>query len=191
VAKAWEQIELFARRAPWTPRTVLVTGAGPIGLLAALLAVQRGYDVHVLDLVTEGRKPRLVADLGATYHHGSVGDLGFAPDLVVECTGVGALAFGIVEHLAPDGVVCLTGISGGRPATADLSALNRDIVLGNTVVFGTVNAARGHYEQAVRALASADPAWLSRLVSRRVPLDRWPEALQKGRDDVKVVVELR
>ncbi|MGH3328041.1 MAG: glucose 1-dehydrogenase [Streptomycetales bacterium] len=190
-SKAWDRIELLARGAPWTPRTVLVTGAGPIGLLSALVAVQRGYDVHVLDLVTEGPKPGLVADLGATYHQGSVGDLGFAPDLAVECTGVGALAFDVVEHVAPGGVVCLTGISGGRPGRADLSAVNRDIVLGNTVVFGAVNAARAHYEEAVQTLAAADHGWLSRLVSRRVPLDRWPAALQKGRDDVKVVVELR
>ena len=39
-------------------KTVLVTGAGPIGLLAALLSVQRGYDTYVVDLVTEGASPR-------------------------------------------------------------------------------------------------------------------------------------
>ena len=49
-----------------------MTGAGPIGLLAALLAVQRGYEVHVLDRVTDGPKPELVRRLGATYHAGGV-----------------------------------------------------------------------------------------------------------------------
>jgi len=71
VAKAWEQIERIGARATFAPRSVLVTGAGPIGLLAALLAVQRGYEVHVLDQVTDGRKPELVAqpgDLGAVHH---------------------------------------------------------------------------------------------------------------------------
>ena len=43
VAKAWDHIERIGRRAPWAPEKVLVTGAGPIGLLAALLATQRGY----------------------------------------------------------------------------------------------------------------------------------------------------
>ena len=71
VAKAWEQVVgPCGSRAFWEPRHVLVTGAGPIGLLAALLGVQRGLDVHVLDRVTEGAKPQLVADLGATYHSG-------------------------------------------------------------------------------------------------------------------------
>src|SRR5690348_8201789 len=63
VAKAWEHIERIGRRAAWQPRRVLVTGAGPIGLLAGLLGVQRGLEVHVLDLVTEGPKPALVRDL--------------------------------------------------------------------------------------------------------------------------------
>ena len=57
VAKAWEQIERIGGRACFDARRVLVTGAGPIGLLAALLAVQRGYEVHVLDRVTDGPKP--------------------------------------------------------------------------------------------------------------------------------------
>ena len=57
VAKAWEQVEKVGARGWFEPRTVLVTGAGPIGLLAALLGVQRGLEVHVLDQVTSGPKP--------------------------------------------------------------------------------------------------------------------------------------
>ena len=37
VAKALDHISRIGRRAAWRPATVLVTGAGPIGLLAALL----------------------------------------------------------------------------------------------------------------------------------------------------------
>ena len=55
VAKAWDHIERIGARSEWQPRTALVTGAGPIGLLAALLAAQRGLDVHVLDRITTGR----------------------------------------------------------------------------------------------------------------------------------------
>ena len=57
LAKAWEHVERIGRRAVWEPWRVLVTGAGPIGLLAAMMGVQRGLDVHVLDVVTEGPKP--------------------------------------------------------------------------------------------------------------------------------------
>lgn len=73
VAKAWDQIErIGARSAVWAPRTVLICGAGPIGLLAALLGVQKGHDVYVVDRVTDGAKPQLVTDLGATYRAGAV-----------------------------------------------------------------------------------------------------------------------
>ena len=72
VTKAWEQVDTIGRRAFWEPRTVLVTGAGPIGLLAAMLGMQRGLDVHVLDRVDSGLKPELVRALGASYHAGSV-----------------------------------------------------------------------------------------------------------------------
>src|SRR6478672_6102851 len=50
--------------------------------LVSVLGVQRGLEVHVLDRVTEGAKPQLVADLGATYHSGSVKDVGFEPDVI-------------------------------------------------------------------------------------------------------------
>ena len=87
VAKAWEQVAAMRARAFWEPRTALVTGAGPIGLLAALIGVQHGLDVHVLDRVTDGTKPRLVGELGATYHAGSIADLDLEPDVVIECPG--------------------------------------------------------------------------------------------------------
>ena len=88
VAKAWDHIEKIGRRAAWAPQKVLVTGAGPIGLLAALLATQRGYQTYVLDLVTEGRKPEMVRRLGATYfHRGNLGEAAAEADIVIECTG--------------------------------------------------------------------------------------------------------
>lgn len=68
VAKAWEQIERIGARAYFDPKVVAVTGAGPVGLLAALLGVQRGLEVHVYDLVNEGPKPGLVKELGAVFH---------------------------------------------------------------------------------------------------------------------------
>src|SRR3954464_11688287 len=51
VTKAWEQVLMIGHRAFWEPHTVLVTGAGPIGLLAALVGKQHGLEVHVLDRV--------------------------------------------------------------------------------------------------------------------------------------------
>jgi glucose 1-dehydrogenase len=189
LAKAWEHIERIGRRATWTPRTVLVTGAGPIGLLAALLGVQRGLRVHVLDRVESGPKPELVAALGATYHT-DLDAIDVEPDVVVEGTGAAPLIADVMARNARNAVVCLTGVSSsGRELQVDVGALNRAIVLQNDVVFGSVNANRRHYEQAAEALAAADRGWLERLITRRVPLDDVAEALRQRDDDVKVVVE--
>ena len=69
VAKAWEQVDRIGNRAHWEPKTAVVTGAGPIGLLAALLGVQRGLEVHVIDQMETGLKPDLVRALGAPLPH--------------------------------------------------------------------------------------------------------------------------
>jgi glucose 1-dehydrogenase len=189
VAKAWDHIERIGHRADWQPKKVLVTGAGPIGLLAALLGRQRGLEVHVLDQVTEGLKPDLVAALGATYHHGSVADAAVEADVVLECTGVGQLIFDVMDTTATDGIVCLTGVSsGGRDLPIDAGLLNRRLVLGNDVVFGSVNANRRHYEAGAAALAAADKDWLARLVTRSVPLADWKDAYTRQPGDVKVTL---
>jgi glucose 1-dehydrogenase len=193
VAKAWEQVERIGQRAWFDPRSVLVTGAGPIGLLAALLGTQRGLDVHVLDVVSDGPKPDLVADLGATYHHEALDAVTakVCPEVVIEATGVGELVFGAMAGTASYGIVCLTGVSsGGRSIQVDAGMVNRDIVLENDAVVGSVNANLRHYAQAAEALAAADLDWLQRVVTRRVPLERFAEAFEARPDDVKTVLTL-
>ena len=190
VAKAWEQVRRGGERAHWEPRTVLVTGAGPIGLLAALVGSMRGLDVHVLDRVESGAKPQLVRDLGATYHTGSATSIGFDPDIIIECTGVGQVIADSLHAVAPGGVVCLTGVgSGGRAtglATADVAAT---MVLQNNVVVGSVNANKRHWYKASQLLARADRAWLSRLITRREPPEAFMRALHRQPDDIKVVLQ--
>lgn len=191
LAKAWEHIEAIGRRARWEPRRVLVTGAGPIGLLAALMGVQRGLEVHVLDRVTDGPKPAIVRDLGAHYTTGPLGEVCPDADITLECTGVGQIVLDVMGCSAPGAVVCLTGVSSGkRSLKIDAAALNRSMVLENDVVFGSVNANRRHYEAAAESLKKADRAWLGRLITRRVPLSRWSEALKRREDDVKAVIDL-
>lgn len=193
VAKAWEQVYRIGARSPsWMPTSVLITGAGPIGLLAAMMGRQRGLQVQVFDRVEHGAKPQLVRDLGAAYFTDSAGIAAMCPDIVIECTGAAPVVLDALEHTAASGIVCLAGVSsGGHSLDLDLGVLNRRMVLENDVVFGSVNANRRHYELAAGALGRADPAWLSRLITRRVPLARWTEAFDPQPDDVKVVLDFR
>jgi glucose 1-dehydrogenase len=192
VAKAWEQIDRILARSWSDPTTVLVAGAGPIGLLATLLGTERGLQTHVLDVVTAGVKPRAVADLGGEFHNGDLADVAakLRPDVVIEATGVAALAMTAMTAVKPAGVVCLTGVSPvGRIEEVDAGALNRDLVLENRVVFGTANANLRHYKAAAAALAAAPADWLAGLITRRVSLKEAPEAFQNGQDEIKVVIE--
>ncbi len=190
VTKAWEQVRAVGQRAFWEPRTVLVTGAGPIGLLAALIGKQGGLEVHVLDRAASGPKPDLVRELGAIYHTGTVAGVGFEPDVIIECTGAGQVIKDSVTGIGAGGVVCLTGVGRGGstvgPAVADIAAA---AVLKNNVVVGSVNANKRHWYKAGHVLARADRSWLARLVTRREPPEKFMRALQREPEDIKVVIQ--
>jgi threonine dehydrogenase-like Zn-dependent dehydrogenase len=186
-AKAWEHIERIGKRARWVPAKVLVTGAGPVGLLAAMMGVQRGLEVHLEDRNREGMKPTLARALGTKYSAGEAPD---EYDVVLECTGAPAVIRPILERESPNRVVCLLGLSpAGSGEALPVAPFNQGWVLGNQVVFGSVNANRRHYEAAARALAAADKAWLERLLTRKVALSAWQEAYEKRPGDVKTVLQ--
>ncbi|ULQ54119.1 glucose 1-dehydrogenase [Flavihumibacter fluvii] len=190
VAKALEQINFIGRRSYWEPKSILITGAGPIGLLAALFAKQFGLEVHVLDRAESGAKPDLVRALGATYHSGAVIDLEFEPDAIIECTGVGQVIADAIRKIGANGIICLAGIGHGGSST---SALVADIasaaVLRNNVIFGSVNANKRHWYKAGQALARADRSWLSKIITRREKPENFMSALKRKPDDIKVVIQ--
>src|SRR5205085_9010062 len=128
-----------ARSRGWQPKTVLVTGAGPIGLLAALMAVQRGLDLHVLDRNCGGLKEKLVRELGGAYHSDLASLDRLAPDILIECTGAPALIRDCLGTTAAAGITCLVGVRApGRTVDLDLGALNRTMVLDNDTASGCV-----------------------------------------------------
>lgn len=190
VAKAWEQVDTIGRRAFWEPRTVLVTGAGPIGLLAALLGVQRGLDVHVLiGLIPVSSLtscalwvPRTMPVLSPASASSQM-SLSNAP-------GAGPVISGAIQEVATGGIICLTGIgSGDRSTGAVTGDLAAEAVLKNNVVVGSVNANKRHWYKAGEALARADRSWLERLITRRERPENFASALQRSVDDIKVVVQ--
>lgn len=192
IAKAWDHIERIGRRFhSWEPHKLLVTGAGSIGLLAALMGQQRGYEVHVLNRSTKGLKPQLVRDLGAHYHSDPLDLIELDPDVIIECTGAPTVIANVLGRSAPSGVLCLAGLGSNHESMFDIGQFNRTMVLNNDVVFGSVNANRRHYEMAAKALDEADREWLGRLITRRVPLSKWHEALENPPDDIKVVIDFR
>ena len=115
--------------------------------------------------------------LGARYHAGDAAEIDVDVDVVIECTGLGAVGKSAASRLVSGGIMCLTGIMNLDPTLdVDATALNRNMVLRNQVLFGTVNAGRRHWEQAAAALAAADP-WMA---ERPDHPPRTPRSLDRG-----------
>jgi threonine dehydrogenase-like Zn-dependent dehydrogenase len=190
VTKAWEMVMAVGQRSFWEPKNVLVTGAGPIGLLAAGIGVQRGLDVHVLDRVTSGPKIDLVKMVGAMYHSTTVTNLDFEPDIIIECTGVGQVIAESIQKVGAGGTVCLTGVgkggAAGGGAIADVAA---SAVLRNNVIVGSVNANKRHWYKATEALARANRSVLEQLITRRERPEDFQKALEREPEDIKVVIQ--
>jgi len=189
ITKAIEQVFLAGQRAYWEPKTVLVTGAGPIGLLAALRLSVRNLQVHVLDRAETGLKPDLVRALGATYHTGRISDLDFDPDIIVECTGVGAVIADSIKKIGSGGIICLTGIGAGGAGAGAVADVAAAVVLKNNLIVGSVNANKRHWYRAGQNLIHSDPAWLSRLITRREKPENFKTALERQPDDVKTIIQ--
>lgn len=190
VAKAWDHVERTGRRAYWRPARVLVTGAGPIGLLATLMGRQQGFEVDVYDRLGSGPKPGLVEALGASYHTSSLQRLASRADVILECTGAGDVIIDLLEASSGYALTCLVGIpypNGSFPV--DAAALVRKLVVNNGAIVGTANAGRQHWEAGAEALAASDLDWLRSMITRRLPLSAWREAFEPCDDDVKVVID--
>src|SRR5262245_29609606 len=175
----------------------LILGAGPVGLLGAMVFQAQGIETHVFSREDEdGPRADLVRACGANYVSASrtpldrlserIGKI----DVVFEAVGVPEVAFGALATLAANGVLILSGAPAERgPVSADLSRWMRDMVLKNQVIFGTVNASRSNYEDAIRRLEQFMVLFPDAVLSllNRVPIDQAPDVLAHGRGIKDVV----
>lgn len=198
-----QAFEIQRRLKVWAPRRAAVLGAGTIGLLATLALRLRGVEVTCFSL----REPpylnsRLVEALGARYVSSKRTTLRDASDahgpfdIIFEATGYSPLAFEAAEVLAKNGVLVLSGVSGGDThAEVPADRINQGFVLGNKVMVGTVNASRDDFVAGVDDLIKAEtcyPGWLAQLLT--TPIDGfggWAELLPQlegNPDAIKVFV---
>jgi threonine dehydrogenase-like Zn-dependent dehydrogenase len=201
-AKAAVELEAILRRYPWEPTGLrsLVLGAGPIGLLGAMMLVARNIETFVYSLEpADSDKARLVRSFGAEYISARDCELSGLPakidevDIIFEAVGTAKVAFAALQTLAPNGVFILSGVpAGGRSIEIDLDRIMRDIVLKNQVLFGTVNASRAAFEASVQKLEqfmTLFPDAVRALITARVPLEQAPALLRKA-GGIKQVIEL-
>jgi threonine dehydrogenase-like Zn-dependent dehydrogenase len=182
-------------------RRCLIAGLGPVGLLATMVLRLRGGLVYGLDVVDANTaRPKWLGGIGGRYIDGrqvaadqvekKVGGM----DFILDATGIAQLEFNLLDALALNGIYALTGIPGGdRPLQIPGAELIRQLVLGNQVMLGSVNAARGHFQMAADDLAHAHLLWgdqIAALITHRYSPDQFAELMNKHQSDtIKEVVE--
>ncbi len=196
--KGVDHIRSIQGRLFWDPQRAVVLGAGSIGLLAGMLLRLDGIEVYFYDRSEAGVKSELAEAMGATYVWAGEHELVALPneigrvDIVFEATGYSPLAFEAMDLVGNNGIVCLSGVSGGeRQHNIQADKLNMEMVLSNKAVFGTVNANPRHFARGARHLATIDalmPGLLTRMITSRIPLNDILKALKSGADDIKSVV---
>ena len=201
VEKAIRQTKKIQERLPWRFQDAVVLGGGTIGLLAAMLLRLDGIDTYVLDHSEAGGfKAQLIGQIGA--HHVDTREKSLADvaetvgrvDLVLEATGYAPLVLEATQLLSMDGVMCLLGVSGGsQQISMDASEFNNSLVLGNRLIFGSVNAnvvdfksGAGHIQDIIQRW----PGALESMITGRVGMAEFDQAFYRGLDDIKTVIEI-
>ena len=153
-------VETVLRANQNEPRTALVVGAGPVGVLAAMLLQHRGLDVTVYSLEEEAHpRARLVRDAGPRYRR-SLASLTF--DVIIEACGSAAAAFAAIEALGPCGAMVVLG---AQNALGEMPFLK--MILNNQTLLGSVNASAAHFAAAIADLQRLERPLLARLIERR------------------------
>jgi threonine dehydrogenase-like Zn-dependent dehydrogenase len=208
--KGLRQYAAIQRRLPWMAgvddeafmhgRRAVVLGAGPVGLLGAMLFIERGFDTWVFSRgAATSPNAQLATAVGATYVSSAAtsfaqltADVGRI-DLVYEATGAPQLAFDVMGHLDPNAVCVLTGVPGDAEAMrVDADEIMKRIVLQNQVVVGTVNANRRDFGQAIRDLGRFESAWpaeLRGIITHRGPMEEFCTRAASGHG-IKSVITL-
>jgi threonine dehydrogenase-like Zn-dependent dehydrogenase len=210
--KALLQVAAVQGRMPWelrhpeaggdgAPHRALVLGAGPVGLLGAMVLQVAGYRVYVYSRsASDGVRAQVLKSIGATLVAAethtvaalaeTVGNI----DLVYEAVGASTLAFEVVKFLGINGTFVFTGVPGRKaPIRLDTDRVMRHLVLRNQVLFGTVNAGRPSYENAVRHLETfmaRFPEATRALITSRSPLADAPGLLTTRPAGIKSVVRV-
>ncbi len=172
-------------------KKALVAGLGPVGLLASMVLLLRGAKVVGLDRApSNSLRPRLLEKMGGSYITGSIqGEF----DIILDATGAAKLELQIVQYLAPCGIYVLTGIPENTTLSIDGGKFVSNLVLKNQVIFGSVNASRDHFKQAVIDLAAAKEKWtgvVEQFITSKTHYQQFDQVFAKRNpDEIKAVIE--
>lgn len=198
IRQAWD----IQRRMHWGPKKALVFGLGTIGLLGAMLLKLRGLDTTIYSRESSrSKKARMLKTVGIGYISSedveSVSELDEEVgrvDFLLEATGSADVAGWAMQLVARNGVLCLLSVTGGaKKIPLDVGGINRRLVLGNGLIFGSVNSSRAHFKEAIGHLTAFNRKWpgfAESLITRRVAIEDYAQAFEDKPGDIKVVIEI-
>jgi threonine dehydrogenase-like Zn-dependent dehydrogenase len=194
--KAIEQILSIQSRMTWSPRTAFVIGAGPLGLLTAMVLRIRNIEVKVAATRSaESSKARIVEEMGGQYvnvREDPLQSMSERFDLIVEATGNVNPAIDATRMLERNGVLCFMGNYRNQGCLEDFQEVLYEMVLGNRLMFGSVNSNLGHFGAGIEdmhRIRGRYPGVLKKLITRRIRPESYLEAFQVDRDEIKTVIE--
>ncbi|MGW8374601.1 NAD(P)-dependent alcohol dehydrogenase [Streptomyces sp. ODS28] len=165
---------------------VLVTGAGPIGLVALQAARAFGASEVVVTDVAPQRLD-LARELGATavadVRERPLGDLGYEPDVLLECSGAPSAVDQGIRAVGRAGRVVLVGMGGESLPVPVGHVQTREIELTGTFRYANT------WPTAI-ALAASGEVDLARLVSHRFGLGGAARAMTVASEDPDTVKPL-
>ena len=169
---------LNAVGAAWRPstRSALIFGAGPMGVLMAMALAERGVEVALCDV--DGARLDLAEGFGfeaVPAGSDALARLRRDRDLVVDATGVPAVAAGLPDYAANGGAVLYFGVC---PSDARIEIAPFDVFRRQLTIAGS-HSLNHNVPQALAALAARGPD-VGRLVSHRLPLEE-VAAVLRGR----------
>ncbi len=165
---------------PFQPRTALITGCGPVGLLTAFALLARGFEVQIASLEAHD-EPRPLIAVRAGAHYVRLPETPSQADLVFESSShPDAAALGL-SRLRTGGVLVFIGASETPIPLTSLEALRR-----NLTIAAIVNAAEMHFQSALEDLSRFPSTWLDGFVERR-SFDSWRDSLSVTPRTPKVV----
>lgn len=116
------------------------------------------------------------------------------PGLVMEATGSAQVVFDAMEILDRNGVLCLLSVTSGNTVQPEpIAAINQRVVLGNQVIFGSVNANPRHFAAGVRDLVAIEESWpgiLKRLLTNPMPWEEHRRWFTDRGHDIKATLEI-
>lgn len=193
--KAVSQVFKIQQRMIWEPKRALVLGAGPLGLLAAMLLRLRGLEVY--SLATQPKdslKADIVNHVGGTYiniNETPLQSLHVKFDLIVEATGNVGVAIESLPLLGVNGCLCFLGVYREKEACQDFGKVLTGMVLGNRLMFGSVNSDKVHFEAGIRDLFEIQRRYgsvIERLITEKLAAKDFRRAFLPRETTIKIVV---